>query len=324
MSHPNRKLHRVNEDEEEEKHCYACNTWKTLDGYAKSKAIWDGYDRKCKACNKAYRNATKEQRNAKSKAYRDSHKKEAAAYKKATKEKYAEYNKDYGKKWRDENKESQQAYFKKHYQKNKKTIHARDQARRRKNPKEKVLYNMRTRINKALKFGIKSKRTMELVGCTIDEMKSHLENQFDENITWENNTLDGWHVDHIVPCAVFDMSDPIHQLRCFNYRNLQPLWGSENISKGDSMTEEAEVLLEQLIELFPDEPTPVKVRVIPKKKGAKKPVTDVTHVSLDDIPLLEDIPIKKPIKTPIKTPINKSHVRYMPPRKGERSGAVIY
>lgn len=42
-----------------------------------------------------------------------------------------------------------------------------------------------------------------------------------------------WHVDHIRPCASFDLTDKEQQLVCFNWRNLQPLWSSENISKSD-------------------------------------------------------------------------------------------
>ena len=43
----------------------------------------------------------------------------------------------------------------------------------------------------------------------------------------------GWHIDHIKPCASFDLSDPKQQLKCFNYKNLQPLWAEENIKKSN-------------------------------------------------------------------------------------------
>jgi hypothetical protein len=44
--------------------------------------------------------------------------------------------------------------------------------------------------------------------------------------------LRGWHIDHIVPCASFNLMDVDEQKRCFHYTNLQALWAKANISKG--------------------------------------------------------------------------------------------
>jgi hypothetical protein len=49
-------------------------------------------------------------------------------------------------------------------------------------------------------------------------------------MTRENHGL--WHVDHIRPCASFDLTDPEQQAICFHYTNLQPLWAIDNIKKG--------------------------------------------------------------------------------------------
>jgi hypothetical protein len=49
-------------------------------------------------------------------------------------------------------------------------------------------------------------------------------------MNWQN--YGQWHIDHIRPCASFDLKDPIEQAKCFNYTNLQPLWAKENLSKG--------------------------------------------------------------------------------------------
>lgn len=70
-----------------------------------------------------------------------------------------------------------------------------------------------------------------LIGCSIDDLKEHLENQFQSGMTWQN--FGEWHIDHIRPCASFDLTDPKQQQECFHYTNLQPLWAAENISKND-------------------------------------------------------------------------------------------
>lgn len=51
-------------------------------------------------------------------------------------------------------------------------------------------------------------------------------------MTWANYGKSGWHIDHIKPCASFDLSDPDQQKACFHYSNLQPLWAFDNLSKG--------------------------------------------------------------------------------------------
>ena len=90
-------------------------------------------------------------------------------------------------------------------------------------------FSLRTRVYQALKGIAKSKSTMKLVGCTIEFLKTHLAKQFKPKMTWKN--YGEWHVDHIRPCASFDLSKPSEQLKCFNYKNLQPLWALENLSK---------------------------------------------------------------------------------------------
>lgn len=77
----------------------------------------------------------------------------------------------------------------------------------------------------------KAMPTMQLVGCTVAQLRAHLERQFKPGMTWDN--LGAWHIDHIKPCASFDLSDPDQQRACFHYTNLQPLWARENLSKSD-------------------------------------------------------------------------------------------
>jgi len=64
----------------------------------------------------------------------------------------------------------------------------------------------------------------------MPELRLHLERQFKDGISWDN--YGEWHIDHIRPCAKFDLSKPEEQRACFHYTNLQPLWEKENVSKG--------------------------------------------------------------------------------------------
>lgn len=92
---------------------------------------------------------------------------------------------------------------------------------------------LRTRMCQMMKGGIKSKSTIKLFGCSILELKKHLEGQFRPGMNWENHARLGWHIDHILPCDSFDLTKSKEQHKCFHYSNLQPLWATENFRKGN-------------------------------------------------------------------------------------------
>ena len=92
--------------------------------------------------------------------------------------------------------------------------------------------NIRRRIREVLKGNSKSEETIKLLGCSISELEKYLESKFIENMSWDNYGVNGWHIDHIKPCASFDLTDPEQQKECFHYSNLQPLWATDNIKKG--------------------------------------------------------------------------------------------
>jgi hypothetical protein len=91
------------------------------------------------------------------------------------------------------------------------------------------------RIRESIKHGFKSKSTLQLIGCSIQHLRSHLESQFTEGMSWDNYGLFGWQIDHIVPCSSFDLSKPEEQEKCFHYTNLQPLWAKDNLSKSNKL-----------------------------------------------------------------------------------------
>jgi hypothetical protein len=106
-------------------------------------------------------------------------------------------------------------------------------------PNFRLAKTLRRRVHNALKNGFKSARTMELIGCSIAVLRDHLEHQFKPGMSWENFGP-VWHIDHCRPCASFDLTDPEQQRECYNFMNMQPMFGAENISKGAKTETEAE------------------------------------------------------------------------------------
>jgi hypothetical protein len=97
-------------------------------------------------------------------------------------------------------------------------------------PEDKILAACRSRLADAVKAqgGSKSARTRELLGCPPEFLRAHLEAQFTPGISWETYGPKGWHIDHIKPCAKFDLTKPEEQRACFHFTNLQPLWWYDN------------------------------------------------------------------------------------------------
>jgi hypothetical protein len=167
--------------------------------------------------------------------------------KKEYNERYYSKNKDKIKKrlkeWYLQNKEKRKERYKENsrmnYYKDKKKKMARVMAYQKIKNKTDINWilrkRLRGRLQKALKGIIKSKRTMDLLGVPhLDFLKAWLQSQFKEGMTWENRHL--WHIDHIIPCSSFDLTKPEEQAKCFHYTNLQPLWASENLSKGNRIS----------------------------------------------------------------------------------------
>ena len=100
----------------------------------------------------------------------------------------------------------------------------------------KLMKNLRSRVRSALHGNSKSAATEALLGICVDECRKYIEALFTEGMSWDSNI----HIDHIVPCASFDLSDPEQQRRCFHYTNLQPLWGPDNLEKSAKLTPQAE------------------------------------------------------------------------------------
>jgi hypothetical protein len=85
-----------------------------------------------------------------------------------------------------------------------------------------------------LKRSQKTGSAVRDLGCTISELKKHLESKFQLGMTWGNRGKE-WHIDHIIPLAQFNLQDRQQFLIACHYTNLQPLWAKDNIVKGKSV-----------------------------------------------------------------------------------------
>jgi hypothetical protein len=92
---------------------------------------------------------------------------------------------------------------------------------------------LRTRICKVIAQNKRVGSAVKDLGCTLEELKNHLESSFAEGMTWENHGLYGWHIDHIKPLTLFDLTNREQFLEAVNYKNLQPLWAIDNLVKNN-------------------------------------------------------------------------------------------
>jgi hypothetical protein len=219
-----------------EKICPTCKQVKPITDFNKNKSRKDGYQRECRDCNHIHHN----------KHY---HTKKSPRLKENLKEGYktctcckqelpltdfkpgkgrfgvgATCKICFNKKWNEYQKQTGQN--KKH-----------NKLKRQTDIQWKLKSNLRGRYLDALKRHTnggkvnKHHSAIELLGCNIDDYKQYLEQQFHPDMTWENHGI-LWEIDHIKPCASFDLTDVNQQQECFHYKNTQPLYKSYNRSKG--------------------------------------------------------------------------------------------
>jgi hypothetical protein len=105
--------------------------------------------------------------------------------------------------------------------------------------REDVMYRILNNLSSRATSELKKKKTsrtlthLELIGCELEELKSHLEKLFEEGMTFEN--YGKWEVDHFDPVSSFDLTDIDEVKKCFHYKNLQPLWMRDNRVKGSKI-----------------------------------------------------------------------------------------
>lgn len=123
-----------------------------------------------------------------------------------------------------------------HYAKNRDQLNAQASARRRKqyreDPNYRIAHGLRSRLRDAIHSqGVrKAAKTFQLLGCTIQEFRAHIEALFYDGMSWDTMGCrrTQWQLDHIVAVALFDLTDPTQQRSCFHWSNIQPLWWADH------------------------------------------------------------------------------------------------
>lgn len=216
--------------------CVKCSTSKAQSEFEPDGRTADGLSNRCLPCLTEHRSSLKE-------ANKKRASKRALAWRKANPEAWKAIEVKSKSKNRDkvllrmrnnyaENAESRRQSMREYYAQNKDKI----LEIRRSSPNSRMSATLRSRINCALKRVKAGKQkpgsAVKDLGCSVGELMSHLESLFKPGMSWHNHGLKGWHIDHIIPLDNFDLTDPEQFKKACHYKNLQPLWAVENLSKG--------------------------------------------------------------------------------------------
>jgi hypothetical protein len=181
--------------------------------------------------------------------------------------------------WRKNNVEKLREYKRKHQ---KKMIFT--------NPQYKLAQRFRTALWQNIKDNglTKYKKTFDLLPYTFDELKIHLENQFEPGMTWDN--YGEWHVDHVIPQSHFNYTttDSDEFKMCWSLHNLKPLWGKINLSKNDGLSHLTLPMIRELIKLQINNRVKYKTPLISKdyllsviKNNGKEYIEEYTQDVID-------------------------------------------
>jgi hypothetical protein len=214
------------------KKCKKCENEKPVTEFYKSKGKYNG---RCKKCFGDYqRNNPNRKTNVK--RYDDKNREILNDKKRERYHEDIEKSREYGRNKRTRLRKENPEHYKEYERKWKNENYERMKCC----PEWKLRKTLRSRFLQAIKQGYKKSSCLKLLGCSIQEFKLYIESKFKVGMTWDNHGVFGWHIDHILPCISFDLTDYEQQKKCFHYSNMQPLWYQENTSKGSKILEEIE------------------------------------------------------------------------------------
>jgi hypothetical protein len=112
-----------------------------------------------------------------------------------------------------------------YYQKNKDTIRIKRRVYRKNREKTDIFYKLKRRLRNRLYYALKKtswkKDThfSQYIGCSLEELKKHIETQFKSGMNWDNHGL-VWDLDHYIPLSSAKTEKQIYDLS--HYTNLRP------------------------------------------------------------------------------------------------------
>jgi len=221
------------------KTCTKCGESQDLECFGNDASKPDGKRPSCKAC-----------KSLSDRRYRLTHVEEIRAHNRTYHVQHADLKRRRAREWYKDNPAQAKASRRKWYEANPDKVAASRKRFRLKDPEgfraymnaymtrryhTDMNYRVRSILNARIRSNIrKNAGTMDIVGCSMEEFVDWIEVQFDEHMTWDNMGS-YWHFDHVTPCASFDLSRPEQVMQCFDWKNLRPLEGRENMSKGDKI-----------------------------------------------------------------------------------------
>lgn len=191
--------------------CNTCGVEKDIDNFVKSK-------KQCRDCKKIY----------------------LKNYYRQNKDRISEKNKNLYL----ENSEKKRRYAREYSKNNREKVNKRKREYKKKYKKDPLVIlsdSIRARIRSALKSkGMKKTfKSLEILGCTMEHFKNHIESQFDDNMNWLNRSE--WHIDHIIPISFAVTKEEVVMLN--HYKNLRPMWAIDNILKSNHIDESNEIFI---------------------------------------------------------------------------------
>ena len=103
--------------------------------------------------------------------------------------------------------------------------------RYRNDPQFKTRTQFKKKLQRLLRGKYDDRFSLYFVGCTKEQLREHIESQFEHGMSWDNYGLKGWVADHIRPMCKFNLLDPGQVKECFHFSNLKPLWYEQNRRK---------------------------------------------------------------------------------------------
>lgn len=232
----------------ETKVCSKCNRSLALEFFGPDARRKDGRQARCREC---YRVSDKLRRAANAATRNEASKKYYAAHRSECQERIRQYGKSSRgrernliacRKYRAANPERRMESARAWARRNRAQTQARYVERYHSDPAFNLTIKLRRRAWVALNRGRKSKKRggtyLQLLGCSYDFFRQHIESLFTPGMTWDKCFNGEIHLDHIMPCSSFDLLDPAQQAECFHYTNLQPLWAKDNLMKSDRSPDE--------------------------------------------------------------------------------------